>query len=192
MKWHTQRCHDSSKALLKDQGVGGGPNPRNLHPFPKIARIILPLISVWITQPIKTNHTKFCHHICPLQCPSLCGVCFSLYLNKFTSYLSLCLSLNSFCHETSRTWASLSPETRYCGFWLGSCPSHVGLSPKLGFGWVWVPIWGKQFHRDQETSCDRWSLTHLAEHHRLLVRLSSLWKMRECWSSEILPLTWNR
>ena len=33
-----------------------------------------------------------------------CGVCFSL--NKSISYLSLCLSLNSFCHETSRTWAS--------------------------------------------------------------------------------------
>ena len=39
-----------------------------------------------------------------------CGVCFSL--NESTSYLSLCLSLNSFCNETSRTWASLSPETR--------------------------------------------------------------------------------
>ena len=41
---------------------------------------------------------------------SVCGVCFSL--NKSTSYLSLCLPLNSFCDETSRTWASLSPETR--------------------------------------------------------------------------------
>ena len=123
MKWHTQRCHDSSKALLKDQGVGGGPNPRNLHPFPKIARIILPLISVWITQPIKTNHTKFCHHICPLQCPSLCGVCFSLYLNKSNSYPPLCLSLNSFYGETSRTQASLGPETRYRGLWLGLSPA---------------------------------------------------------------------
>ena len=37
------------------------------------------------------------------------GVFFSL--NKCTSYLSLCLSLNSFCDETPRTWASLSPET---------------------------------------------------------------------------------
>ena len=34
------------------------------------------------------------------------------FLNKSTSYLSLCVSLNSFCNETSRTWASLSPETR--------------------------------------------------------------------------------
>ena len=34
------------------------------------------------------------------------------FLNKSTSYLSLCVSLNSFCNETSRTWASLSPESR--------------------------------------------------------------------------------
>ena len=32
-------------------------------------------------------------------------------LIKSTCYLSLCLSLNSFCDETSRTWVSLSPET---------------------------------------------------------------------------------
>ena len=61
---------------------------------------------------------------------SVSGVCFSLYLNKSTSYLSLCLSLNSFCNETSRNWASLGPETRYPGFWLGLSPSHVGSSPK--------------------------------------------------------------
>ena len=28
------------------------------------------------------------------------------------------------------------------GFLLGSIPSHVGLSPKLGFGWVSVPAHG--------------------------------------------------
>ena len=41
---------------------------------------------------------------------SVCGVCF--YVNKSTSYLSLYLSLNSFCNETSRFWGSLGPETR--------------------------------------------------------------------------------
>ena len=41
---------------------------------------------------------------------SVCGV--YLYLNKSTCYLSFCLSLNSFCHETLRTWTSVSPETR--------------------------------------------------------------------------------
>ena len=47
VKWHIQRCRDSFKALFKDKGVGGGPNLGNLHPFPKIVGIILPLISIW-------------------------------------------------------------------------------------------------------------------------------------------------
>ena len=38
--------HDSSKALSKDQGVGGDPVPGNSHLFPKIVGIILPLISI--------------------------------------------------------------------------------------------------------------------------------------------------
>ena len=63
----------------------------------------------------------------------------SLNLNKSISYLSLCLSLNSFCDETSRIWASLGPETKYHRSWLGLSPSHVGSSPKQGFGWIWVP-----------------------------------------------------
>ena len=65
---------------------------------------------------------------------SVCGVCLSLH--KSAAYLSLCLSLNSFCNKTSRTWASLGPETRYCEFWLGLSPST----------WIQVPTWGKQFH----------------------------------------------
>ena len=56
---------------------------------------------------------------------SVWGMCSSL--NKSTSYPSLCLSLNSFCDETSRTWASLSPPTR--------CVISV---KRL---WVLVPIW---------------------------------------------------
>ena len=67
---------------------------------------------------------------------SVCGVCFSLNLNKSTSYLSLCLSLNSFCDETSKTWASSGPETRYRGFGWVQVPAT----------WIQVPMWGKQFH----------------------------------------------
>ena len=44
---HTQRRYDSSEALLNDQGVGRGPNPGNLHPFPKIVWTIPPLIIIW-------------------------------------------------------------------------------------------------------------------------------------------------
>ena len=36
-KWHTQRCQDTSKSLLKDWGVGSFP----------IFGMILPLISIW-------------------------------------------------------------------------------------------------------------------------------------------------
>ena len=70
---------------------------------------------------------------------SVCGVCFSLNLNKSISYVSLCLSLNSFCNETSKIWALIGPKTRYHGFWQGLSPSHVCLIPRQGFGWVWVP-----------------------------------------------------
>ena len=41
---------------------------------------------------------------------SIYGMCTSL--NKTTSCPSLRFSLNSFCNETSRTWASLCPETK--------------------------------------------------------------------------------
>ena len=90
------------------------------------------------TELIKTNLATFHCQSHPLGWHTVYGVCFSLYLNKSTFYLSLCLSLNSFCDETSRTWASLGPETRYCGFWLGSSPSHVCSSPRQSFGCVQV------------------------------------------------------
>ena len=32
-KWHNLRGHDSSKVMIKDQEVGGGPIPENPHPF---------------------------------------------------------------------------------------------------------------------------------------------------------------
>ena len=79
-----------------------------------------------------------------------CG--FSLKLNKSTSYLTLCLSLNYFCDEASRTWASLGSETRYCGVWLGSIPKlslswfeskHMSSSPSwvqlLSHDWLLPP-----------------------------------------------------
>ena len=50
-----------------------------------------------------------------------------MFLSKSISYLSLCLSLNFFCDETSRTWASLSPEIK--------CVISV---ERLGFGHVQV------------------------------------------------------
>ena len=51
-KWHTHRHRDSSKADHKGQKVGGGPASGNPHPFPKIAGILLPLISLWNYPPL--------------------------------------------------------------------------------------------------------------------------------------------
>ena len=89
---------------------------------------------------------------------SVCGVYFSLNLRKSISYLSLCLSLNSFCDETSRTWALLCPKTRYHGFWLFQVPNWVlagsesqpcgfeSQSEVNGFSWMvsptrWTWVW---------------------------------------------------
>ena len=66
---------------------------------------------------------------------------------KWSPCLSLCLSLNFFCTETYRTWASVSSDTRWVslvkkygftsqsGVWLGSSLSL----------WVQVSIWGVKF-----------------------------------------------
>ena len=112
---------DSSKALLNDQGVGGGPNPGNLRPFPTIGGIALHSLAYEITQPLKTNHATFrdCCALPSVMAHTVYGVRFSLSLNKSTLYLPLCLSLNSFCDQTSRTWASLGPATKVLWIWAG-------------------------------------------------------------------------
>ena len=61
-----------------------------------IAQSLLKLMSIESVMPF--NQLALCDG--PY---SVCGVCFALNLNKSVSYLSLCLSLNSFCDETSRT-----------------------------------------------------------------------------------------
>ena len=87
------------RPIIKGQKVGSSLIPGNLHPFLKIIGILLPLIAYEIAQSIKTNHTIFwVSHL--LRWPTFCRVCFFLNL----TYLPIiCLSLNSFCNETSRT-----------------------------------------------------------------------------------------
>ena len=59
------------------------------------------------------------------------------------SLMSLCLSLNSFCNETSRTWASLGPKTgTVCFDWV-----------PVPATWVQVPVWGKRFQTHQKYLC---------------------------------------
>lgn len=50
------------------------------------------------------------------------------YINKSISCLSLCLSVNSFCTETQRSWASVSPDTK----WVNELKDY-DLSPNLRF-----------------------------------------------------------
>ena len=108
--------------LWVTRGLHGRPSPQ-IH-----------WLAYEITQPIKANHTTFRGGIHSLCWPTVSVECFSL--NKSTSYISLCLSMNSFCNEMPRTSNPLGPETRLCGFWLGLNHDHMGSSP----------IWGKQFH----------------------------------------------
>ena len=58
-EWQTIGTTTVLRLTIKGQKVGGDPVPDNLHPFPKIAAIILPLISPWNTKPIKTTHHIF-------------------------------------------------------------------------------------------------------------------------------------
>ena len=122
------RFHDSSKAYC--QRTKKLEVAQLLYPFPKIVGIILPLISPCdypaqkklIRPPSETTRLSLCdgpHSVC------------EVFLNKPTSYLPFCLSLNSFCDETLRTWTSLPPETTNHGFWLGWVPTS----------WVRVSNW---------------------------------------------------
>ena len=78
---------------------------------------------------------------------TVCGVCFSL--NKSTSYLSLCLCLNSFCVESSRSRVSLSPETRYARSQLKCVQLPVQVlagfksQPSPNLGWTVSEIGGE-------------------------------------------------
>ena len=55
---------------------------------------------------------------------------YTLSLSKSCSYLSLCLSLNSFCDETSRTWVSLCPQTRCVTSLKRPVKKDLGSNPK--------------------------------------------------------------
>ena len=77
------------------------------------------------TQLAKPSQTTFQGpSSCPLQWPTPCRVCFSLNPNTSTSYLLLCLSLK-FLQWDIKAWASLGPEARHPGFWLGSSPRRA-------------------------------------------------------------------
>ena len=75
------------------------PSSWKYPPLPKIAGIIFPFIRIVRSQQKLQKHLQVSAlTLCNGMAQSICAVCFSL--NKSTSYLSLCLSLNSFCDET--------------------------------------------------------------------------------------------
>ena len=77
-KCHSFRHRDSSKANYKDQKVGSSSIPGNICPFPKIVRILLPLISVWNYPAHKNNHTIFWGHSSLLRWCILSVECVSI------------------------------------------------------------------------------------------------------------------
>ena len=46
-KWHTHSTTTDLRLTRKAKNVGGGPAPGDLHPFPQIVGIILPVVSLW-------------------------------------------------------------------------------------------------------------------------------------------------
>ena len=148
----------------KDQKVSGSPIPGNLHFFPQNSWNNPP--AHWpmkLSSPWKPTMSYFGAILTVWADPhSVCVMYFSL--NKPTSYLSLCLLLNSFWGETLRTWASLSAETRYVisvkRLWAQYCKAIIlqlkikifkkdyGFKSQPGFWlglslgpWLQVPIW---------------------------------------------------
>ena len=83
-----------------------------------IVGVILSLINIW-NHTTQTNHRTFygqrtalalCNGPHPVECASLW-----IPTNPRLNYC--CVFCWSFFNETSRTWASLGPETRHWGFW---------------------------------------------------------------------------
>lgn len=80
---------------IKGQKVGNDPIPENLHPFPQIVGVILPLISYEITQPMRADHPIFLGLSPSEMAHSL--ECFSQGCSHFlrrTTFYEMCISLN--------------------------------------------------------------------------------------------------
>ena len=107
------RCQDSSEVKHQRPKSGPWPSSWNSPPLPQNSWDNPPTYeSVKLASPWKLSTPRFQAVALALWngSHSVCGECFSM--NKSTSYPSLCLSLDSFCDETSRTWAFLCLETR--------------------------------------------------------------------------------
>ena len=87
------------------------------------------LISIWIHLSGEKKKKKKTSHItfygpgtCPLQWPTPCRVCFSI--SEQIHLFPIAVSLTEFLQWDMTAWASLGPEARHHGFWLGSSPGR--------------------------------------------------------------------
>ena len=85
-EWHVLGCHDSAEADHTRAKSGVGSLLGNLHPFSKVAGIILPLLAYEITQPMKTNHPMCWGHPHLLRWPTLCLWRVYLSINLLLTY----------------------------------------------------------------------------------------------------------
>ena len=57
----------------------------------------------------------------------------------FAAWLKMESSSVCFLLQVQVPSSALAGFESQAGFWLGLCPSHMGCSPKKGFGWIRVP-----------------------------------------------------
>ena len=128
-----------------------------------------------------------------LRWPTLC-LWNGFSLNKSTSYLSLCLSLNSFCDEASRTWASLSPETK-CVVSVKRPWVQVPVWVLAGFGSRHVgssPTWVTQFHVLWAILANYWTWGGSCENPQICSCWSEVWVAQALWlPSEVGAVLWD-
>lgn len=141
-KQHSCRHRDSSQA--DHERVGSGPAPENLCPFSKPVGIILPLVSRWNYQPVKTDHPIF-RASRLLQWPTLCPR--SGFLCKYIHFWPITWCLTEFFlqwHAENQsfvqTWDQMRDFNEKTG---GSGPSLGCVVSTLQ---CFQPFWGSRLH----------------------------------------------
>ena len=115
-KWHTHGARRVTRPTIKGQKVGGVPSPRNPHPFSKIVRLFLPLLSLWNYPAPQINHPTFgayllsseISHILSMECAS------NTYTLLSCSWMLPCRKLRTL------TWWPIPGTHQRSGAWLSN------------------------------------------------------------------------
>ena len=161
-----QSCQDGPKAPSKDRS-GWFPNCWNDPP----THYHMKSHSQWKLTTSYSMAAPLCDG------PYFWSVPLWIWANPSVTYH--CVSL-SFCNETSRAWASLTPEAKHHGFWPGSSPR--GQELKDGRKKQWENMPRNPLHNLQKICwipdlCSQFSLAWFLAQRRL--------------RTEELPLTWE-